>query len=421
MRAILPILFALLLVNASIAAEVSATRLDGSTVAGELQVWDDKQAVIRTSDGEQQIDDDELLSLRWLPEAPDMGDPATTPSQVELTDGSRLPVSDFQSKDARANVTLVVPAATREQSLIIARKQLAAVHLQPLDPTLTEQWREIRELKPAADVLVLLKKDGKSLDYVEGVLGNVTPKKIEFELDGDAVRIDRERVAGFIYFRREESSQPEPRFVVHSRGGLQANVAHAHLADDTVRLTTTSGVEFQWPLDDVYLADFSAGKLVCLSDLEPASENWTPLVGLPANAALAAEYGKVRRNRSAHGGPLTLASPDDLLSADGRMRTYNKGLAIRSRTELVYRLPAGYRRLNAVAGIDPSARSSGNVRLEILGDDRPLLETEVAGNDAPHTIDLDIAGVKRLKIIVDFGKNLDTGDWLNLCDLRIVK
>ena len=61
------------------------------------------------------------------------------------------------------------------------------------------------------------------------------------------------------------------------------------------------------------------------------------------------------------------------------------------------------------------------MRLSIFGDDRPLLETEIAGDQPPQPIQLDIAGVKRLKIVVDYGQNLDTGDWLNLCDARIVK
>jgi hypothetical protein len=26
-----------------------------------------------------------------------------------------------------------------------------------------------------------------------------------------------------------------------------------------------------------------------------------------------------------------------------------------------------------------------------------------------------------LKIVVDYGQNLDTGDWLNLCDARLIK
>ena len=74
-----------------------------------------------------------------------------------------------------------------------------------------------------------------------------------------------------------------------------------------------------------------------------------------------------------------------------------------------------------MAGIDPSTSAAGNVRLVISGDDRVLLETEIAGDKPPQSIQLDIAGVKRLKFLVDYGQNLDTGDWLNLCEARIAK
>jgi hypothetical protein len=88
---------------------------------------------------------------------------------------------------------------------------------------------------------------------------------------------------------------------------------------------------------------------------------------------------------------------------------------------MVYRLPPGFERFVATAGIDPAASGNGKVRLSILGDDRVLLATEIAGDEPPHPIQLDIGGVKRLKFVVDHGQNLDTGDWLNLCDARIVK
>jgi hypothetical protein len=159
-----------------------------------------------------------------------------------------------------------------------------------------------------------------------------------------------------------------------------------------------------------------------LSDLKPASERWTPLVGLPSEATLASEYGRPRRDRSAYGGPLTLRLDDSSShSPKSPVRTSTKGLAVRSRTELVYRLPPGFRRFTTVAGIDPATSASGNVRLEIHGDDRLLLEDDIAGHDPPRSIELDISGVKRLKILVDYGRNLDSGDWLNLCDARIVK
>jgi hypothetical protein len=137
---------------------------------------------------------------------------------------------------------------------------------------------------------------------------------------------------------------------------------------------------------------------------------------------LAAEYGRPRRNQSAYGGPLTLRPEDELAaSPDDRPRVFHKGLALRSRTELVYRVPAGFRRFTTLAGIDPSATALGNVRLEIYGDERLLAEDDIAGLEPPRSIEIDISGVKRLKILVDYGRNLDTGDWLNLCDAKILK
>ena len=90
-------------------------------------------------------------------------------------------------------------------------------------------------------------------------------------------------------------------------------------------------------------------------------------------------------------------------------------------TEVVFRLPAGYSRMLAAAGIDPNDAASGNVLVSVFGDEELLAEHDIDGSDAPVPLDLDVAGVKRLRIVVDYGANLDTGDWLNLCNARIVK
>ncbi len=61
------------------------------------------------------------------------------------------------------------------------------------------------------------------------------------------------------------------------------------------------------------------------------------------------------------------------------------------------------------------------MHLIILGDDRALFEGTVTGKDAPRALDLDISGVNRLKIVVDFGDDMDVGDCLDLCEARILK
>jgi hypothetical protein len=271
-------------------------------------------------------------------------------------------------------------------------------------------------------VLVVFKRDGKSVDYVEGVLGDVTSDKIEFQLDGDSLRVDRAKAAGFIYYRKGDDNQREANCAVHGRSGLHANTASVRLSDGNLHLTTVAGAEFDWPLGDVNFADFSAGKIAYLSDIEQSTVRWTPLLVLPPGSELAAKYGQPRSDRSAFGGPLTLVFRDGSSPVGVFQRnTFGKGLAIRSRTEMTFRLPAAFSRFVATAGIDPASSSTGSVRLVISGNDKPLLDAVVSGDQPPREIDLDIAGVKRLKIVVDYGDNLDTGDWINLCDARVIK
>jgi hypothetical protein len=96
-------------------------------------------------------------------------------------------------------------------------------------------------------------------------------------------------------------------------------------------------------------------------------------------------------------------------------------LAIHSRTAIVYRLAGHYRRFRATAGIDPLASSGAHVELIITADDEPRLMCEITKEDNPISIDVDVAGARRLRILVDFGQNLDIGDRLHLGDARLTK
>lgn len=103
-------------------------------------------------------------------------------------------------------------------------------------------------------------------------------------------------------------------------------------------------------------------------------------------------------------------------------REYTKGVALHSRSEVTWLLTEPFVKFTAVAGIDDRVRPHGNVRLTIRGDDRVLLEQTVQGSDAPLPITLDLVGVTRLKITVDFGDDgIETGDFLDLCDPRLYK
>jgi hypothetical protein len=411
-------LLAILAIAAVTTGDSTATRLDGSTVTGQLQRWQDERLTLDTATGPVEIAEAELLSLELSPATPaTAGQPF-----VELIDGSLLPIAEYGATSKQATVHFAAPnsGASQESSLPLA--QVHAVQLQPLDAEVVPQWQEIRALESPSDVLVVLKREGKSLDYLEGVVEEVTPTDVAFKLDGDTVRVPRGKVAGVVYYRAKPAEEDAPRCVLTGDEGLRLVATSVRLEDSKALISTGAGFELLWPLAALDAADFSAGKLAYLSDLEPVSQKWQPLVALPAATKYAARYGEPRLDRSAVGGPLTLAFPDaDRPDAVGKLQEFAKGLALRSRTEYIVRLPSGYSRFLATAGIEPTMQSSGNVMLAIYGDDRVLMEAPIAGDAAPLAIELDVAGVKRLRIVVDYGQNLDTGDWLNLCSARIVK
>jgi len=404
------------------AAEITATKLDGTTVTGNLRLWNTGELQLTTPKGDQQIPTNQLLSLRWEAGANSPPDTGKTTGTVELIDGSILPISTLHIHGSDASLSLSGPEGFSSKELHLPIAQIAAIRLRQLDGSVAAQWDEMRRQNLANDVIAVLKKDGKSLDYAEGVMGDISDDKIEFKLDGETQRVDRAKIAGAIYYRPDRRMKEEPLAAIQCRSGLRISAAHFELKDSKVELTTATGLKLFWLVNDISLADFSAGKLMYLSDIEPASANATAFVGLPASATLAAEYGKFRRDKSAFGGPLSLLMKEgDSASTQAAARTFSKGLALRSRAEMVYRLPAGFQRFIAIAGIDPATTSTGNVRLAIFGDDRVLVQTEINGDQSSQPVQVDIANVKRLKILVDYGQNIDTGDWLNLCDARIAK
>ena len=48
---------------------------------------------------------------------------------------------------------------------------------------------------------MVLKRGGKSLDYLEGVIGQVTDEEVEFTPTATRSQVDRDKVAGLIYYR----------------------------------------------------------------------------------------------------------------------------------------------------------------------------------------------------------------------------
>jgi hypothetical protein len=319
---------------------------------------------------------------------------------VDLVDGSRVPAAKFLVKDGKATIALLDGA-----ELVVSVKQVRSVRYSKLD----DPDAEISQVQAAGDLLGVRKSE--SVDYLEGVIGDVTEDAVKFTIDGEPLGVNPAKVDCLVFAARPAGEDgPAPLCIVEETNGARLLAKSIELKEGKVQLTLLGSGSVARPLDAVRRLDFSAGKLTYLSDLKPVSVQWTPFFDLGKQSPALAKFLGPRFDRGRE---------DEVMRLDGK--EYKKGISLTSRTELVYRVPAQAKRLRALAGIDDGVANLGSVQLVITGDGRQLYSGKLTGKDPAAELDLDLSGVRRLAILVDFGDDLDVGDHLNLCEARIVK
>ena len=406
-----PLLFAAV---AAADPPVDAQLLDGRAVSGAMVRWDAEGLTVAGESGQVTLPVDRLLSVRWP------GDKFTAPGSakyMELVDGTRLNIADFTTRRGVADAS----TAYSSSPLRIRTALISTVELQPASEASRVAWRELETKNLAGDVLLVSKRDGQSVDYLAGILGDVTADQAGFEWEGDRVQVKRSKIAALAYHHDKPAGLPDAVCRLETADGSQIPAREVALEEGRLHVVTPAGVRLTLAVADVRQADFSAGKLAYLSDLKPVRAQWTPRIATPLSAELQAIHGMPRSDQSFAGSALTLAWKDATQSSRRSLRVYAKGLAVRSRTELEYRLPAGMQQFVAIAGIDPVAMGQGRVALEIRGDGRLLWQGAVDGKRDPVELDVDLKGARRLQLVVDYGENLDYGDRLHLGEARVTK
>lgn len=380
------------------AGEFEVRTTGGQTVRGTLVELSAERVTIANPDGPATLPTEQVAGLLPTSRPAAAGQKASV--WVELVDGSSLSALSYSVIEGQARLALAGGAVVQ-----LPARSIAAVRFKEQTGEIASQWAAIVKTQRTGDFLVIRKKG--AIDYLAGVLGDATDETIEFALEDEVLSVKRSKVEGLIYFHPARGESPAAFCRVADAGGSQVEVARAAMVEGELKLTSPAGLELTLPLSQVAGIDF---KIQYLSDREPESITWTPFFG-PADAtASLKEFYRPRMNRGFQAGELRLGG-----------KAYAKGLAVHSRTELVYRLPPGFATFRALAGVDDRVRPGGDVRLVVRGDDKPLFDASITGKDDPLPLELDIRGVKRLAILVDFGGDLDVADYLNLCEPRILK
>ncbi len=391
----------LLLADAGPALTWKAATLDGQAVSGVITGLTNETLTLQTEAGPVNLPLNKLLGVlpgsAITPEAPASDQkPAVW---IEFTDGTRLPAVSFTCVKGKVKIVSVTGAELTPELKTLANVRFTETY----DPAFKFGREGI-----AADQIGVKKKAG--LDFLEGIIGDVTAETVNFTLDGDALPVNRTKIDSLVYVQRGEDELPTPVCVLDDFTGGQYQAKEFKLDEGQLSILTLGGITVTRPLEQIKKFDFSAGKLQYLSDMKPDSVTVTPFVELPKQFPALQQYFAPRFDQG---------RDDAALRLDGK--AYSKGISLHSRTEIVYKVPAKSRKFLALAGIDDSVGTEGHVAVKISGDGKELYSGNFSGLDKAVPLEIDVTGVRKLTILVDYGQDLDVGDYFDLADARIVK
>lgn len=399
--------------------EIEVLALDGTKQSGTLDEVNEQEVTIRDANAFHTLAIKDVQAIKFSGAG---AEPAALPAVwITLVDGTVLQAQSYRVADGSSEVVLL-----EGTQISIPTNRLRHVRFKQQNPDQAEQWQRAMNVNAAGDLLVIRK--GEAIDYLEGLLRNVSAESVEFQLDADWIPVGRKKVEGLVYSQAEAVEQSPGRGQLFDRTGSRIVVSQLRLDPQVLHVTTPAGIEIARPLELVDRLEFVDENVVYLSDLEPTDVQWSPLFETPSAATISEKLRAAqlapRRDRA-----LGATSEEDAAlrlryhheRGPDEIQEYDRGLAISSRTTMTFELPADALRFKAIAGIDEREAARGDVQLVIRGDDQVLFDATISGSQSPQSLDLDIEKVEQLTILVDYGENGDTGDHLNLCEARIVK
>jgi hypothetical protein len=379
-----------------------------------------EQLVVDTPAGPKQFAASDLLGVELAATRP-----ADKPAVwIELLDGSKLMAATYTAAAGKASVLLVGGV-----TVDMPTRSIHSVRYRQQETELAQQWREIVAGPRSSDLIVVRKtsmrtiEEGEAepktvtetaLDELDGTLLEVGPESVKFDYDGERIDVKREKIEGLVYYHAIRRELPAGVCRLVDAAGSQWTLRSVQLAGDRLDIVTTAGVNASLPLAVAARIDFSVGNIANLTELEPDTGDGEPVVSLQP-AAMLAKFGRMFK-----------VSKSPPLGADGFKiggKRFAAGLSMHSPASVVYRVPEGFRKLRAVAGVDDSIVAPGEFTFRILGDGKELFRHECLGSEGrgPIPIDLDLTGVRRVSLVLDPADGQDFGDQLNLCDARLTK
>jgi hypothetical protein len=395
---------AILLLNWALmgAVPANATTSNGETVLGELTEWQATQIAVADGTTTRRIPFGELASLVILPSATSAEVEAPT-ATLELWDQTRLAGELLGCKEGQITFLFSGESINLQQTNVRSLRLRALGKADPSDAP----WAAMNQTEEGKDRLIV--RANSSLDAIEGVAGEINADRVVFAADDETLRVKRTKVEGITFAKPRETKFDPATCELRMASGTRIVISSAALQDRSLTIKTPSRALLTVPLRSELRFDFTSANSRYLSDLQPSQI--TQHASVESSLASVKTSLAPRRDQNRQGRSLTL---------DGK--SFAHGWSLASSTEMEFRLPEGFPHFTALVGIDPAAqRGQGLAELKLFGDGKEIWTGKLSFQSPAQKIEVDMTGVKLLKMVVTDGDRREFGDWVNLCEAKLTK
>ena len=298
------------------------------------------------------------------------------------------------------------PAKPADDSVLVRSASLGdlAIRMSDIDSLLFESDQPPPQQAAARDKDEVILRNGDSL---AGVLVSFGKEMLTFDCPLGKVGVPFSRIRS-VRFAALGAQYKEPDtllFAVTCADTSTLTGIDARWTGREFSVQSTLGTAFKLPADQVSAIEIRNGRIVYLSDMQPAEVKETPMFD-------ERPWGW-QRDRSVSGKPISLGG-----------RIYRKGLGVHSRCELSYDLGGTFKKFMAEVGIN-DAVDGGNVEIRVYADGRQVFPPNgkqlVSKKSGPLPIEIDVTGAAKLTLVVDFGEELHVNDHADWADARLLR
>lgn len=360
-------------------------RSDGSITEGSLVAIDADDVRLQAASGDTTLP---VTAIRRVVVVNDAAaTPRPAPVEVTTTTGSRITGDDFTWT---GDVAAVIRGKERIE-LPIDLVQLVAWR-RPEDADGEPAWLATLPEKPESDLVIV--GGGPEAECVACAITAVSAESVTVVLEGETIPVKRTRVAGLRWLR--------PPAV--AAGRIDVATVAGRFAVANVAWSPADGLvldgRLRMPASWLEAIDYAAGRTVRLATLEAERMEIEPFFGGLRGVDGLAGFFAPR---------LVTPQPAGVPS-----------LLLRPRTVAVWRVPADSRRFFAT--LRPASGAAPRASVVIDLDGREVFRGGFTADEPPAglPIDLDVAGIRRLTLTIDFAAG-GPGGPVRLDDARFEK